>query len=65
LALTVIGETQPISNQTDDVVSTIAHARAELREIANLLAAPAPQPPRRRARLATMPSTSGSLFPPF
>ena len=65
LALTVIGEPQHISNQTDDVVSTIAHARAELREIANLLAAPAPQPPRRRARLATMPSTSGSLFPPF
>jgi DNA-binding transcriptional MerR regulator len=65
LPLTVVGETQPISAQPDDVASTIAHARAELREIANLLAAPAPQPPRRRARLATMPSTSGSLFPPF
>lgn len=65
LPLTVVGETQTISAQPDDVASTIAHARAELREIANLLAAPVPQPPRRRARLATMPSTSGSLFPPF
>jgi DNA-binding transcriptional MerR regulator len=65
LPLTVVGETQSISAQTDDVASTIAHARAELREIANMLATPEPQPPRRRARLATMPSTSGSLFPPF
>jgi DNA-binding transcriptional MerR regulator len=65
LPLSVVSEVQPISTQTDDVASTIAHARAELREIANILAAPEPQPPRRRARLATMPSTSGSLFPPF
>ena len=65
LPLSVVSEVQPISTQTDDVASTIAHARAELREIANILAAPEPQPPRRRARLATMPSASGSLFPPF
>ena len=65
LPLIVVGETQPISAQTEDVASTIAHARAELREIANMLAASEPQPPRRRARLATMPSASGSLFPPF
>jgi DNA-binding transcriptional MerR regulator len=65
LPLTIVGETQPISAQTEDVASTIAHARSELREIANLLATPEPQPPRRRARLATIPSASGSLFPPF
>ena len=65
LPLAVVGETEPISTQTDAVSSTIAHARAELREISNMLAAPEPQPPRRRARLATMPSTSDSLFPPF
>jgi DNA-binding transcriptional MerR regulator len=65
LPLAVVGQSQPISAQTEDVASTIAHARTELREIANMLAAPEPQPPRRRARLATMPSTSDSLFPPF
>jgi len=45
--------------------ATIAHARTELREIASLLALPQPQPlpARRRARVATMPSASGSLFP--
>jgi DNA-binding transcriptional MerR regulator len=55
---------QPLSGQTlEAVAATIAHARAELREIAGLLALPEPQPPRRRSRLATMPSSSGSLFP--
>jgi DNA-binding transcriptional MerR regulator len=47
----------------DDVATTIDHARAELREIASLLSSPQPRPPRRRARLATMPSTSELLFP--
>jgi DNA-binding transcriptional MerR regulator len=55
---------QPLSGQTrDDVATAIAHARAELREIAGLLAAPDPQPARRRSRLATMPPWSDSLFP--
>ena len=45
----------------DAVGATIGHARAELREIAGLLASPAPRPPRRR--LATAPDPSGSLFP--
>jgi len=53
----------PSGKSLDDIASTIAHARAELREIASLLASPDPQPPHRRSRLATMPSTSGTLFP--
>jgi DNA-binding transcriptional MerR regulator len=60
----------PASGQPlNDLAATIAHARAELREIAGLLASPEPQPkpqpqaPRHRSRLATMPSMSGSLFP--
>ena len=47
----------------DDLALTIDHARAELREIASLLRSPHPRPSRRRARLATMPSTSELLFP--
>ena len=47
----------------DETAATIAQARAELREIAGMLASPDPQPPRRRPRLATMPSKSDTLFP--
>ncbi len=65
LPLAVVGEAQPTSAQTNDLHSTIAHARAELREIANLLASPVPQTLHRRARLTTMPPASGSLFPPL
>jgi DNA-binding transcriptional MerR regulator len=65
LPLLVAGSALPASSQTrDELVATIAHARAELREIAGLLASPDPQPPRRRARVTTMPSVTGSLFPP-
>jgi DNA-binding transcriptional MerR regulator len=49
----------------DSVAATIAHARAELREIASLLASPEPQPSRRRPRLVTMPAKSELLFPSF
>jgi DNA-binding transcriptional MerR regulator len=45
------------------VAATIAQARAELREIAGLLASPDPLQPRRRSRVTTIPSTSDTLFP--
>jgi DNA-binding transcriptional MerR regulator len=46
----------------DSVAATIGHVRAELREIASLLALPSP-PLRRCARLTTIPSACDSLFP--
>jgi DNA-binding transcriptional MerR regulator len=68
LPLFAVSPAQPPSAQSRvDAAATIAHARAELREIAGLLASPQPlsppQPPRRRARLATMPPKSDTLFP--
>ncbi len=51
------------SQQRDAVAAVVAHARAELREIANLLAAPDPQPTRRRSRLAAVPPPVELLFP--
>jgi len=53
----------PSGQTRENISSAIAHARAELREIAALLASPDPQPARRRSRLATMPSNSDLLFP--
>jgi DNA-binding transcriptional MerR regulator len=47
----------------DAIAATIIRARAELHEIASLLASPEPQLPRRRSRLTAVPSTSDSLFP--
>ncbi|MGC9159134.1 MAG: MerR family transcriptional regulator [Terracidiphilus sp.] len=47
----------------EEVSAILAHARTELREIAGLLASPEPRSRGRRARLATMPSTSDTLFP--
>jgi DNA-binding transcriptional MerR regulator len=47
----------------DAVAAAIDRARIELREIAGLLAVPAPQPPRRRTRLAPFSMQTGSLFP--
>jgi DNA-binding transcriptional MerR regulator len=49
--------------RNDAITSTIGHARAELRELATLLASPAPRPVRRRPRLATVPNPTDLLFP--
>ncbi len=51
------------AQRMDAVAATIGHVRAELREIAGLLASPAPRPMRRRPRLASVPHPSDSLFP--
>jgi DNA-binding transcriptional MerR regulator len=51
------------AQRRDAVAATIGHARAELRELAALLASPAPRPPRRRPRLTAVPTTSDLLFP--
>ena len=44
------------------VVAAVGRARAELRELASLLASPAARSQRRRAKLTTLPA-SGALFP--
>jgi DNA-binding transcriptional MerR regulator len=51
------------AKRMDAVAAAIGHARAELREIAALLASPVTDIPRRRGRLATIAASSGSLFP--
>jgi DNA-binding transcriptional MerR regulator len=51
------------NNRLDAVAAAVGRARAELREIAALLGAPAQPPARRRSRLATIRAVSGSLFP--
>ena len=51
------------AKRRDAVTAAIGHARAELREIAGMLAAPATQTPRKRGRVATMTALTGSLFP--
>jgi DNA-binding transcriptional MerR regulator len=48
----------------DDVAAVIRSARAELREIVGLLAAPEPAAaPKRRSRFAPAPPSTESLFP--
>jgi DNA-binding transcriptional MerR regulator len=60
----VAGSETALSGRTlDAVAASIGHARAELRELATLLASPAPRPIRRRPRLATLPQASDLLFP--
>jgi DNA-binding transcriptional MerR regulator len=65
-SLLAVVPAQPLTAQSPEAVAAaIAQARAELREIAGLLASPDPQspPPKRRARLATIPPQSDTLFP--
>ncbi|MGH9598535.1 MAG: MerR family transcriptional regulator [Terracidiphilus sp.] len=47
----------------DAVTAAVGRARAELREIAGLLSAPAVPPQRRRSRMATLPIAAGLPFP--
>lgn len=54
------GET---GRKRDSAAEVIGRARAELREIAALLAAPVQRIPRRRERVATLSAVSDSLFP--
>src|SRR5579862_6558283 len=49
--------------RSDAVAAAIGHARAQLREIASLLASPVQPPVRRRSRLASISAAAGSLFP--
>jgi DNA-binding transcriptional MerR regulator len=58
----LVTESQAARQTSDNVAAAIGHARAELREIATLLANPVSRQSRRRARVTTMP-ISGSLFP--
>lgn len=55
-------EATPQGGNTDAVAATIGHARAELRALAELLAAPVGRV-RPRAKVATLPLGAGSLFP--
>ena len=53
----------PADSNPEAVAALVGHARAELREIAGMLSAPDPQPPRRRPRATALRELSGSLFP--
>ena len=55
-------EARTAEGTPDAVVATIGRARAELRELATLLANPVQRPQHKRARVTTLP-ISGSLFP--
>jgi DNA-binding transcriptional MerR regulator len=50
-------------HRSDAASAVIGHARAELREIAAMLAAPAAPPMRRRSRLTAVLDSNESLFP--
>jgi DNA-binding transcriptional MerR regulator len=54
---------KPPAQKLDAVASVVGQVRSELRELASLLAAPDPQPTRKRERLLATHSSSDSLFP--
>lgn len=47
----------------ETVAAAVGRARAELKEIAGMLASPVAAPRRRRTRMTPVPSSSGMLFP--
>ncbi len=51
------------TQRLDSMAAAIGQIRAELLEIASLLALPVAQSPRRRTRIATLPAAADSLFP--
>jgi DNA-binding transcriptional MerR regulator len=51
------------AQRLDSVAAAVSQIRAELREIASLLALPVAQHPRRRTRIAPFPAAENSLFP--
>jgi DNA-binding transcriptional MerR regulator len=51
------------AQRLETAAAAIGQVRAELREIAGMLASPDPPAPRRRPRLVSAPNASGSLFP--
>ena len=51
------------AQRIDSVAAAIGQIRAELREIAGLLALPVSRSPRRRSRMAALPVAADSLFP--
>jgi DNA-binding transcriptional MerR regulator len=57
-----LGNGEP-AQRLDAAASVIGAARAELREIAGMLAASEPQTPRRRPRMTRIHASSESLFP--
>jgi DNA-binding transcriptional MerR regulator len=54
--------TNASTQRPESLAAAIGQIRAELREIASLLALPA-QTPRRRSRMAALPASADSLFP--
>jgi DNA-binding transcriptional MerR regulator len=50
------------AQRLDSMAAAMGQIRAELRELASLLALPV-QPPRRHPRIAALPAAEGSLFP--
>ena len=59
----VVPSTARTNKSFDARAAVIGHARAELREIINLLTSREPQPPRRRSRLTAIAPATGTLFP--
>ncbi len=54
---------EPTAAQDPAVAAAVRSARAELREIAALLAAPQPRPGRPRSRVVSITPDTGNLFP--